>query len=138
MTTYRTYFNLTAPVINFDDAKNYLQEDDMTDYLRRDSRFPKTLDGKDIISIDWILRTESSGYIELITNRKLTKDELDFISDWISGQNSDGIGEGFEQQDFACYSLNDDNYYDDYDDNWIMAEFDWQTNDYGFELISSD
>ena len=36
-----------------------------------------------------------------VDGRELTEQELEKLSDWISGQNSDGLGEGFEQQDFA-------------------------------------
>ena len=142
MFTYRTYFKLTASVNDFEEARNYLSEDDMTQYLKEDYRCPSSLQGV-VISIDWILRDEQSGYIELKTNRELDDKELEWISDWVSGQNSDGLGEGFEQQDFACYNANDYNsYYSDYededsDDDYVMASFDWQTNDYKFELISS-
>ena len=143
MYIYRTYFKLVAPVIALEDARSYLSEDNMSVYLKEDSRLPKTLNGV-IISIDWILRDEQSGYIELKTNKELNAKELEFISNWVSGQNSDGLGEGFEQQDFACYnaaSYDGYGYDEDYeidDEDWIMASFDWQTNKYKFELISSD
>lgn len=147
MVTYRTYFHLTAPVIDFDDAKNYLSEDDMTVYLNQDSRRPSSLQGA-INHIEWILRDEQSGYIELEATRELDSQELEWISDWVSGQNSDGLGEGFEQQDFAYYDVSEYNngsrysYYDDDDyeedeEDWVMASFDWQSNAYKFELVSS-
>ena len=134
---YRTYFKLTNEVIDFEEAKRYLEEDDMTKYLNNDSRRPSSLQGA-VSSINWILRDTQSGYIELQSNRELNNEELKWISDWVSGQNSDGLGEGFEQQDFANYCIRD--YYvddeDDYfEDDWVMASFDWQTNDYKFERV---
>ena len=140
MYTYRTYFKLVAPVLDLDDARSYLSEDDMSVYLKEDSRLPKTLNGV-IISIDWILRDEQSGYIELKTTKELDTKELEFISHWVKGQNSDGLGEGFEQQSFACYNTAEYDGFDydneDYDEDWAMASFDWQTNEYKFELVSS-
>lgn len=139
MYIYRTYFKLTACVNDFDAAYRYLREDDMKYYLKDDSRCPDDVYNK-IISIDWILQDECSGYIELKTTEALNDVELNNISDWVSGQNSDGLGEGLSSQDFACYIDEDyDESYvydtEDYEDYYITAEFDWQTNDYKFELI---
>ena len=125
--TYRTKFNLTAPVIDFEAAYDYLIEDNMTDYLHN-----AEISGHDkVIHIAWYLMTEEKGYIEVQTDGELTAEESRAISDWIRGQNSDGLGEGFEQQDFACYSLDDDE--DGYDE-YVMASFDWETNDYELTL----
>lgn len=140
MYTYRTYFKLTAPVIDFEAAREYLIEDEMVVYFNEDSRRPSSLQGV-VISIDWILRDEESGYIEMKSTRELETKELEFISDWVRGQNSDGLGESFEQQDFACYvsNENDDFDYDEFEDeDWIMASFDWLTNNYIFVLVNSD
>lgn len=138
MFTYRTYFELLAPVTDLDDAQEYLKYDDMATYLRNDDRI--NLSVRDSVkSITWILNYEDGGYIELETVRELSEEELSQISRWVSGQCSDGLGEGFEQQDFANYYIGEysrDESYDD-EENWVMAEFDWQTNDYIFELFSS-
>jgi len=129
---YRTYFQLVDSVNDFDSAYDYLLKDDMTKYLLNDDR------GSDkVISVKWILETENSGVIEVKTNEKLSDEEMTNISEWIGGQNSDGLGEGFEQQDFANYYVGDDgddlDYYND--DDWVMASFDWETNNYDLELF---
>lgn len=133
---YRTYFELTDDVCDFEAARTYLIEDDMTKYLKEDYRCSSCKDK--IISIKWILKDNNSGYIDLETADILTNDELNKISDWVTGQNSDGLGEGFEQQDFANYKPNDNSDYneDDCDNDWVMASFDWKTNLYKFELIA--
>lgn len=133
MYIYRTYFKLNAPVLDIEEAQDYLSEDDMVDYLDEDDIGSSVLEA--IEDIYWVLKDEQSGYIELKTNRKLSDKELKPISEWVSGQNSDGLGEGFEQQDFANYPLDED---DEYDDEWVMASFDWQTNDYIFEFIREE
>ena len=138
MYIYRTYFNLIAPVKDINAAQDYLLDDDMTKYLKEDSRCPGSTAEK-IKSIQWILKTEDSGYVELKTYETLSERELNDISDWVCGQNSDGIGEGFEQQAFACYEDdNYDDYEDEYSDNFIMASFDWETNDCLFELYGEE
>lgn len=131
---YRTNFTLLACVQNFKAAHKYLTEDDMTKYLLNDDR------GCDkVVYVRWELVDECSGYIEVVTTEPLTEEESANISSWISGQCSDGLGEGFEQQDWACYidEDNEDEYWDDEDycDNYVMASFDWQTNDYKLQEV---
>lgn len=109
--TYRTRFTLEAPVNDYDAAYEYLTEDDMTVYLKDSCGNQErlaTIDPEDIISIRWELQDEQSGYIELKSYREFTPEELKGLGDWIRGQCSDGLGEGFEQQDFADYFEEDD------------------------------
>lgn len=98
---YETGFHLEAPVNDFEAAQAYLSDDDMTQYI------PDEL--KDVVKdVKWELDDEESGHISFKTTRELTAEESKKMSDWIDGQNSDGLGEGFEQQDFAI------SYYDPY------------------------
>lgn len=143
MYIYRTYFNLTADVKDFDAARDFLKDDDMKQYMKGDKRVPDNV-YETIESIDWILKDVDSGIIELKTTRELTQKELENISDWVCGQCSDGLGESFEQQSFANYEDDEYNYddedgeyYDD-NDNYIMASFDWKTNNYIFELVRQE
>lgn len=128
--TYKAEFFLSDPVLDIEAAQAYLTDEDMTKYVLGDSRIPPS--GRDKIkSVVWDLVSETHGFIIVKTNEYLTEKESAAISDWISGQSSDGLGEGFEQQDFACYPDPDA----DDDDGWgtdeyIMCSFDWQTNKY--------
>lgn len=136
---YRTRFNLDAPVQDFNAAQNYLQEDNMEKYFHMDSRITGNL-RLAVDKIKWNLVDDDAGYIEVIANRELTDDEKKSVSDWIRGQNSDGLGEGFEQQDFACYPDPDLDYGSDeyYDEDWLTASFDWKHNKYELELYCKD
>ena len=129
MFRYQTMFRLAYPVLDMEEAQNYLSEDNMTDYLHQDLKF--TQDAVNLIQ--WRLKDEQSGVIYLECRRKLSNDESKKISEWITGQNADGLGEGFEQQDFAFYNDSDEN--DDEDGCWVMASFDWETNSYELELV---
>jgi hypothetical protein len=165
MATYVTHFNLVYPVIDYEAARDYLSKDKidnvsttelMTQVLKEHMSF-----GEKIDMIEWVLQTEERGYIILETNASLSKEELAQVSRWVQGQNSDGLGEGFEQQEFACYYYNestgesvsesaidmdesdlldglDDQELEYYDREayytYIMASFDWMTNDYTFTL----
>lgn len=96
---YETTFRLEYPVNDEEAASEYLLEDDMITYLWSDDRYNIT---KDMVTkVEWLLEDDQSGIIRVYAKRELTDEELDQISKWISGQNSDGLGEGFEQQDFA-------------------------------------
>ena len=94
---YETPFSLVAPVNDLEAAQAYLEEDNMVEYLDKE----RCSAADDIKAITWILEDEESGVIRVNAIRELTEEELDQLSDWISGQCSDGLGEGFEQQDFA-------------------------------------
>ena len=146
MARYVTEFHLTNRVNDFDAAREYLREDDMTQYLINDLDYLKLtrLQPSDIVNIQWDLQDEQYGLIYLDTAIDLTDDELAKISEWVSGQNSDGLGEGFEQQDFASgedweeyeYEDEDGDTQTDYEEVITMASFDWETNSYTFEKIS--
>jgi len=75
------------------DAADYLSDDNMEQYYSGDQ-------AKDIVSIVWNLHRKQSGTIEIETTARLKKQALNDLKSFIDGQNSDGLGEGFEQQDF--------------------------------------
>lgn len=142
MYKYQTTFYLLADVLDLDEAQAYLEEDNMLYYFDNEEIKRK------LRSIKWHLVDCGSGYIEVIANEELSENELEEISEYIKGQNSDGIGESFEQQDFASYDaalLNDRGeiddsllYDDDYEEDWVMASFDWNSNYYVLELVAKD
>lgn len=150
MPVYSTTFNLRHPVNDLQAAQSYLDDGMMTPIIKGDSGIDAfTRDA--ITQISWNLANEESGTIDIETTRELGEDELGALSRWISGQNSDGLGEGFEQQEFANtfladeYELEygfyeDDEYYQNYDppnedDYWVMSSFDWTSNKYPLERI---
>lgn len=130
-TIYRTSGALTGTIEpeNVELAQAYLTEDDMTRYLDEPLRGV-------VERIQWHLNHDGhTYYVEAIANRDLTDDELAQLAAWVSGQNSDGLGEGFEQQDFAWVGEERD-FFGDVVDEGAMCSFDWQTNDSKFERVS--
>lgn len=104
---YRTYFDLSdnIPDEHWMEARKYLDEDNMANYL------PDELSEK-VILIQYDLITNNRGFINIISNSLLTQKELLELKDELDGQNSDGLGEGFSQQEFAELSSGEDD--DDY------------------------
>ena len=135
--TYTTEFLLSNSVLDFDAAYNYLIEDDMTQYALEDMRIP--VEGRDKIEkITWILVNDYKGYVEVKTNNYLTEKESEAISDWISGQNSDGLMENFGDL-FGYYIDSDGNIVDsryslDGENEYIYPEPDWASNNYALKL----
>ena len=133
MIEYRTDFYLDNDVLDINSANEYLKDNEMLWFF--DGEFKDDLE-----KIEWNLINTHKGYVSVVAKRKLTDSELKELSKYISGQNSDGLCEGFEQQEFACYDagLYDDfgryqpdlQWEDDYEEEYIMCSFDWQTNDY--------
>lgn len=115
---YITDFALSFPVNDVDAADEYLQDDVMLDYFDEGPLKDK------LASIEWYMRTNSAGNIMVTSKEELTRDELDEISRFISGQNSDGLGEGFSQQDFAEVDIYGEPQ---------QSTFDWETNEYHLE-----
>lgn len=136
---YQTDFYLMADVIDYDDAKAYLEEENMLQYFDNEQIKRK------LKSIYWRLDNEGAGRVVVTANQELEDYELEELSDYILGQNSDGLGEGFEQQEFAEYDAakwadgeyNEYAEYEDgYEEDWVVASFDWKYNKYPLELIA--
>jgi hypothetical protein len=72
---YRTNFNLLCDVNDFRAARDYLVEDDMTEYLLHYSDVEEKALEK-VRHIEWVLTDTDKGYIELITSAYLTKKQL--------------------------------------------------------------
>ena len=102
--TWSIEFELTGNVNDFDLAKEYLLEDTMLNYYSGIAK-------KYMRSIDWVLQTPHSGKVFIrgqlsYMSERLAEQLLSFINE----QNSDGLGEGFEQQEFAEIDLGNDEY----------------------------
>lgn len=157
MPIYQTKGNLTdyISIENVQQANDYLQADDMTQYL--DDPLEAVIE-----RVQWHLHSDGNKYhVEAYASRELTEDELKQLADWVSGQNSDGLGEGFEQQDFAwisdaydgdeecincmgsgsvndeeCISCYGAGYLEADTENGQMCSFDWKTNDSTFTRVA--
>lgn len=139
MPIYRTAGSLTGTIKaeNVEEAQEYLTDDAMAKYL--DEPLKSVVE-----RLEWRLSTNGHDYvIEAVTTRKLKAKELKQLADEVSGQNSDGLGEGFEQQDFAqsndeCDGCDQCEAYpfDVCENGWAMISFDWKTNDSVFALVS--
>ena len=126
MPLYRSTGKLTGVIEpeNVALAQEYLQEDDMAQYL------DPPLKGV-VEVLTWTLHSDGHNYqVDAFALRELTEAELAQLAREVSGQNSDGLGEGFEQQDWAWSG-------EDEDEEWegAMISFDWETNDSSFTRI---
>lgn len=69
---------------------------EMTQYFDEDESIKDKL-----LSIVWTAEEFEGklyGRIDCKFTSALTEDEIDILKDWVCGQNSDGLGEGFEQR----------------------------------------
>ena len=106
MFKYYIGFTLSSKINDYEEAKKYLEDADMTEILLDETDVRQFKDK--IVSIAWRLVDSWIGYIVLTTNVELSDKELEIISDWVDTQNSDGLGEGFSGQDFAFDEENDE------------------------------
>ena len=85
-------------------------EDDIRDalnrYLDRDTKnmaeYYDSAGAEKVLLADWKIERiggELFGKVDVRLTEPLTETETASLKDWISGQNSDGLGEGFEQQE---------------------------------------
>ena len=78
-------------------AYNCDDEQNMADYFSGNNSVHSKL-----LSANWDVEHHNGelfGCITVKTAGELTEDEEDTLKDWITGQNSDGFGEGFEQRE---------------------------------------
>ena len=118
MFKYSTNFNLTDEIYIefFEDAVSYLIEDNMAQYV------PCYLKAK-IVSVEWVLEERDEGVIVIWTKELLSEEEKDELSEWIAGQCSDGLGEGFEQEPFAEIGGYDEYYDEEDEDGYYEVDF---------------
>lgn len=83
-----------------DDAYNYLYEDNMTQYF--DNEDPLGI----ITDMRWELTKPQSGLIICTCNASWPKWYFGPMASYCDGQNSDGLGESFEQQNFISMRKN--------------------------------
>lgn len=90
-------------IANIDEVESELQGytmldgKNMADYYNDNSVIKEKL-----VSMDWgicEINDTPYGYVDVVLNAPLNDSEVDELKDWISGQNSDGLGEGFEQRE---------------------------------------
>ena len=74
-----------------DEANAYLLSEDMAQYLD-DDLIHKTN------SMLWLMNDDNNGEIRIVVEGKLSNEDIENLVKFINGQNSDGLGEGFEQQ----------------------------------------
>lgn len=92
-------------------------DEDMTEYFD-DGELKEKIHG-----IFWnivVIKEELVGKVVVLIddNQNLSKDEIEEIKDFIEGQNSDGLGEGFEQREIRTH-----------DDELIYVSF-WDIDNY--------
>lgn len=91
--TLDSYSNAIEEAIEADSEND---ESDMAEFFNEDAGVKAKL-----ISARWGVESQNGrlyGKIECSLREKLTEAETEVLREWISGQNSDGIGEHFEQQ----------------------------------------
>lgn len=104
MVKYIREFKLRVGVDDLKAANEYLQWDKMLRYFDEGPLKEK------LISVEWELKTPKTGEVTVIASSELTDEEIKEIEKEIDGQNSDGLGEGFCQQDFI---ISEEMYSDD-------------------------
>jgi hypothetical protein len=100
----------------------YNDGDDMTAYFDES----ETAKAK-IQHIEWRFESVNNclyGRVDVALSASLTEDETEIVKDWITGQNSDGLGEGFEQRvikvpdgEITVSFWSEDDKYQIYDEN---------------------
>jgi hypothetical protein len=115
---------LAVPVNNLQAARDFLRNAEGME----ENIYPEYLQPQ-VHTARWDLTDDDSWEVILVSHRPLTAVECELLSSWISGQNSDGLGEGFEQQSFAEHGQ------DDRGEEFLMSSFDWETNPCALELV---
>jgi len=144
MPVYRTSGKLTGAIErdNLEAAQRYLREDSKGAPINMQQYLDPPLAGV-VELLEWSLEGDGRSYtVTAFASRELDEAELKQLASEVSGQNSDGLGEGFEQQDFAWDDAGDCGDCKDCEEGYScgmdegrMISFDWQTNNSRFERL---
>lgn len=129
--TYKTRGKLEHPVSDLNAARAFLREHGVR---LHQWIYPDEAQAG-IHSVMWDLLDEESWEVTVIADTELQQQQINDLSDWISGQNSDGLGESFEQQPFAEHNEGGDHSEEGEDEEWVVSSFDWQTNPCTLEQV---
>ena len=119
MYRYQLEFKLSEPLRfeHLEEANEYLHDNDMTQFFTCEFRSPEQQAMKDILAhVEWKLKDVNGGVVDIITSSPLTDRQKNLVYGEILGQNTDGLGEGFEQQDFANWREEEERYIE-----WVDA-----------------
>lgn len=112
-----------------DKAMEDFNEIDWTQYTGRDRR----TEDCGIISMSMSFTDEYNCIITVTTNQVLGQDKIDNIISYLTGQMSDGWGEGFEQREIAEFTTQDEEWIEDEDsdEGGYYEEVDVRVSVYG-------
>jgi hypothetical protein len=125
-------------------------EDELAQYIHKSGYRDAMLYG--VVTEIWVGVKNIDGtlysWTEVTANRELTEIEKDALLDYLTGQFSDGYGEGLEQQAFNSYTeIVEEEDWDEETQETYMYAYDvqvdmylhlWQPNDFNLEFVEID
>lgn len=125
-------------------------DDELAQYIHDDGERDSQLYG--VVSEIWVgvkvINKNLYSWTEISTNRPLTESEKEALLDYLSGQFSDGYGEGLEQREFNTYTETEtDQVWDEDEQEYYEDEYDiqvnmylhlWQSKNFQLEFVEVD
>lgn len=126
------------------------KEDNLAQYIHSEGERDSKIYG--VVTEIWVgvkvIRGKLYSWTEITANSELTDDQKNALLDYLSGQFSDGYGEGLEQQEFASYTETETyEEYDEEEDEYYEDEYDvdvscylhlWNRDDFELEFVDDE
>lgn len=125
-------------------------EDELAQYIRETGERDSLIHG--VVTEIWVgvknIKGTLYSWTEVTANRELTEIEKDALLDYLSGQFSDGYGEGLEQHEFNSYTETEESEeWDEEEQETYMSEYDvrvdmylhlWQPKNFHLEFVNAE
>jgi hypothetical protein len=125
-------------------------EDELAQYIHKSGYRDAMLYG--VVTEIWVGVKNITGtlysWTEVTANRELTETEKDALLDYLTGQFSDGYGEGLEQHEFNSYTETvESEEWDEEEQETYMSEYDvrvdmylhlWQPKNFHLEFVNAE
>lgn len=134
-----------------DEDGNLDPDDELSQYLHENAGWEKAnLFG--VVTEIWVgvknIKGTLYSWTEVTANRKLTEIEKEALLDYLTGQFSDGYGEGLEQHEFNSYTETAESEdWDEEEQETYMSEYDvrvdmylhlWQPKNFHLEFVNAE
>jgi hypothetical protein len=144
------YMEEISSLFPTDSNGNRYPEDELAQYIHEDGERDSCIYG--VVTEIWVNVKNINGtlysWTEVTANRELNEIEKEALLDYLSGQFSDGYGEGLEQQEFNSYTDTDlveewdeeeqETYMEEYEVRVDMYLHLWQSKNFHLEFVDAE
>ena len=112
MSKYIGKLSLSHAIPNMKMTQDFINTVDMLEVVQNPYRIPEFIEErKNLTRFEWVVTSPSTIDVIVESKTELSPEFIHYLNEEIDAQNTDGLGESLEQQDFAW---SDEEYFDEF------------------------